>query len=495
MKSASIFLDKSMVIGETDDRLWSSFVEHLGRVVYGGIYDPGHPTADDKGFRHDVIDLVKELGVSLVRYPGGNFVSGYDWKDGIGPVENRPRRLELAWHSIESNKIGIDEFYDWSRLAGSAIMGAVNMGTGTPLDAAELVEYCNFPSGTYWSDLRAKNGHKSPYGIKTWCVGNEMDGPWQICHLEAAEYGRKAREAAKMMKWVDPSIECVLCGSATSTMPTYPEWDRTVLECAYDNVDYLSLHRYFENFGNDTDFLASFAEMDKFIKAVISTVDYVKTLKRSKKTINLSFDEWNVWYQQNQKEHDWVEAPSILEDNYSLLDALVFAGMGMTLVNNADRVKIACLAQLVNAIAPIFTETGGRVIKQTIYHPFKELSCKARGTSLMPAIRCDTVDTCYGAAPVLHASAVIDRSGKRLNVFCLNINKEEIELAIESPAFGKPRLKEWLTLSGKDLSVKNTFENPNAVTMKKQQVPNTAYGDKCTLIIAPLSWNVLSFAI
>lgn len=494
MKKGSIFLDKAMTIGDTDDRLWSSFVEHLGRVVYGGIYDPHHPTADEKGFRRDVAELVKELGVSLVRYPGGNFVSGYNWKDGIGDKALRPRRLELAWHSIESNEVGIDEFYDWSRMSGTSIMGAVNMGTGTPLDAEQLVEYCNFPSGTYWSDLRIKNGHTSPYGIKTWCIGNEMDGPWQICHLEAHEYGVKAREAVKMMKLVDPSIEGVLCGSASSLMDTYPQWDRTVLECAYDNVDYLSLHRYYENYGNDDDFLSSFFDMDKFIKTVASTVDYVKAEKRSNKTINLSFDEWNVWYQQNQKEHDWVQSPSILEDRYSLLDALVFAGMGMTLLNNADRVKIACLAQLVNAIAPILTETGGRVIKQTIFYPFKELSHRARGTVLRPAVSCHTLNTRYGEVPVLHTSAVIDRAGSSLNVFCLNISKEKYTVTIDAPSLGKIELSEHLVLSGADLNAKNTFENPDAVKMVRKE-GIAAAGERQIADIEPLSWNVFSFKI
>ncbi|MCI1208679.1 MAG: alpha-N-arabinofuranosidase, partial [Treponema sp.] len=265
MQKTYVKIEKDMRIAETDDRLYSSFIEHLGRAVYTGIYEPDHPSADGQGFRTDVIALVQELGVDLVRYPGGNFVSGYDWKDGIGPRSSRPRRLDLAWHSIESNQVGIDDFFDWTVKSGTRIMGAVNMGTGTPKEAGELVEYCNFPGGTYWSDLRTENGHKTPYGIKTWCIGNEMDGPWQICHLEAPEYGKKARETAKIIKWIDPASELVVCGSASSVMPTYPGWDRTVLEYTYEYVDYLSLHRYYENLGNDTDFLASFVDMDRFI--------------------------------------------------------------------------------------------------------------------------------------------------------------------------------------------------------------------------------------
>ena len=309
MKTAEMHIEKDFEISRTDDRLFSSFLEHLGRAIYSGIYEPGHPEADENGFRKDVLALVRELHVDSVRYPGGNFLSGYDWKDGIGPKEQRPRRLDLAWKTIESNQFGIDEFYDWSCKAGTKIMAGVNMGTGTPKEAGQLVEYCNFPGGTYWSDLRAKNGHKDPMRIKLWCIGNEMDGKWQICHLNADDYGKKARETAKIMKWVDPGIELVVCGSAGRDMPTFPEWDRKVMEYTYDNADYLSMHRYYENHGNNLDFLASFVDMDQFIRTLIATADYVKAEKRGKKDFNFSFDEWNVWYQSQDKPHGWMETP------------------------------------------------------------------------------------------------------------------------------------------------------------------------------------------
>lgn len=494
MKSR-IIVDRNQFIAETDDRLFSSFIEHLGRAVYGGIYEPDHPEADDQGFRKDVISLVKELGVDLVRYPGGNFVSGYNWKDGIGPRSSRPVRLDLAWHSIESNQIGIDEFYDWSVKSGTKILAAVNMGTGLPREAGELVEYCNFPGGTYWSDLRKKNGHEQPYGIKTWCVGNEMDGKWQTGHLEAADYGKKARETAKIMKWIDPSIELVVCGSASSDMPTFPEWDRTVLEYAYDSVDYLSLHRYYENFNNDTDFLASWANMDHFIKTVTAAVDYVKTLKRSERTVNLSFDEWNVWYQQNQKEHDWMSAPPILEDHYSMLDALVVAGLGLTLVNNADRVKIACLAQLVNVIAPIFTEKGGRAVRQTIFYPFKDISLYARGTVLRTCVQSSTAETKYGSVPVMCSAAVVSRDGQFVTVFCLNTDKKDVhETQIDLSSFGKAQMISWQELSNHDMNAKNTCDAPDTVVPSVKECTGGKNG-VFEVSVQPLSWNVLRFSI
>ncbi len=497
MKKASVFIDTSLITGQTDDRLFSSFIEHLGRAVYGGIYEPDHPDADGQGFRQDVLALVRELGVESVRYPGGNFLSGYDWKDGIGPRDQRPRRLDLAWHSIEPNLVGIDEFYDWTVKAGTKIMGAVNMGTGTPKDAGELLEYCNFPGGTAWSDLRRKNGHEKPYGIKTWCIGNEMDGKWQICHLEADDYGKKARETAKIMKWIDSSVELVVCGSASSDLPSYPSWDRTVLEYTYDNIDYLSLHHYYENHGNDDDFLSSFVDMDTFIKRVASTIDYVKTVKRAKKTVNLSFDEWNIWYQSQDKDHDWLEAPAILEDHYSLLDALVFAGLGMTLVNNADRVKIACLAQLVNVIAPIFTQNGGKVIRQSIYYPFKELSTHARGTVLHPVVRSETIETGYGDAPLLHTAAVVSADGRELHLFLLNISRTDSQqVSLNLSSIGSSTLTSWMQLSGPDLHAVNTFEHPDAVVPR--MLPVDAIGAEhgiYTIETAPLSWNSLTFRL
>ena len=493
MQQAQIIVDKDYQIGTVERTMFGVLIEHLGRHIYTGMYEPGHPTADENGFRQDVIDLVKPLNLGLVRYPGGNFLSGYKWTDGIGPRDQRPKRLDLAWKTIESNQIGIDEFYDWSKKAGTGIMGAVNMGTGTPREAGELLEYCNFPGGTAWSDLRKKNGHAEPYGIKTWCIGNEMDGPWQICHLDAVDYGKKARETAKIMKWIDDSLELVACGSASSALPTFPEWDRIVLEQTYEHIDFLSLHRYYENLGNDDDFLASFVEMDSFIHSVTATADYVKALKRSKKTMNLSFDEWNVWYQQKQQPHGWEEVPALLEDRYSLLDALVFGGLGITLLNNCDRVKIACLAQLVNVIAPIFTMKGGSVIRQTIFWPFKHLSVFGRGTVLKPVVKAATKETCYGETPVLATAVVHSEEKQEVTVFCLNIDKNQgQELKLELRDFPQMKMIEHIVLTGNDLNAINSFEKPNNVAPRSLPVVN-GENDAFSVNIEKLSWNVLRF--
>lgn len=494
--NVKITIVKDFTKAKVDDKLFSSFIEHLGRAVYTGIYEPGHPAADEQGFRKDVIELVKDLHVKLVRYPGGNFLSGYNWKDGIGPRQNRPVRLDRAWHTIETNQIGIDEFADWAKKAGTQVMGAVNMGTGTVQDAADLVEYCNFPGGTAWSDFRIKNGHKEPHAIKYWCIGNEMDGPWQICHLDAADYGKKAREAIKLMKWTDESIKTVICGSSSSSMPTFPEWDRIVLEQTYDVADYISIHRYFENNGNDDDFLASFWDMEQFIKTCSATCDYVKALKRSKKTMYLSFDEWNIWYQSKTESHPWTEAPRILEDHYSLLDALTFGGMAISLLNNSDRVKIACLAQLVNVIAPVFTEPGKGAYRQAIYFPFRDIALFGHGTLLEPIVKSPNKETKeYGEVPAVIFSTIYNEENEEVSVFALNTNKSETgETEINFTSFEKAEMIYRTQLCGNDLSAKNSLENPNAVKTEEVQVSQSDNGI-FKLTLKPASWNVIRFKV
>ncbi|MDR2953053.1 MAG: alpha-N-arabinofuranosidase [Treponema sp.] len=493
MNKAKLLLDKDYTIAPLGKRLFSTFVEHLGRCIYEGIYEPGHPTADKDGFRQDVRALVRELNFGALRYPGGNFVSGYNWRDGIGPRGSRPKRLDYAWFSIEPNEIGIDEFCDYAKSVDSEVMYAVNMGTGTPQDAGYLVEYANFPGGTYFSDLRIQNGHKDPHAIKLWCVGNEMDGPWQICHLDAHDYGKKALETAKIMKWVDPSIELCICGSATSSLPTFPEWDRLVLEHVYDKVDYISLHRYYENLGDETDFLASFKEMDGFIKSIAATADYVKALKRSKKTMMLSFDEWNIWYQQNTKLKEWEFAPHILEDNYSLLDALAFGGLLCTLINNSDRVRISCLAQMVNVIAPIFTEKGGKAIKQTIFYPFAMTANNCLGTALRLVGKTPMLESkSYGEVPAIPCAVVWNEPKREINMICTNISSENQCVEMDLRSFGKAALKEHQVLAG-DLSASNTLDNPDKVKPRFMNCQQDA-AESPELMLEPKSFNFFKFA-
>lgn len=485
---AEIVIDKNKVISEIDERIYGSFIEHLGRAVYGGIYEPGHPTADDMGFRQDVMDMIKELRVPIVRYPGGNFVSGYNWEDGTGDKSKRPRKMELAWFSTETNEVGIDEFQEWAKRAGSEVMMAVNLGTRGADDARNLVEYCNSETDTYYANMRRANGFDKPFGIKTWCLGNEMDGPWQIGAKKPMEYARVACEAAKVMKWVDPSIELVACGSSGPGMATFGEWEKTVLREAYEHVDYVSLHSYYGNPTNDTPaFLGSSVTMDKFIKTVVDICDEIKAEKKSDKTVNLSFDEWNVWFhsnEQDKKVERWQVAPPLLEDIYNLEDALVVGTLLITLLKNSDRVKMACLAQLVNVIAPIMTENGGKVWAQTIFYPFLYTSCNGRGKALDTACVCDTYSAGeHEAIPYVDTIAVLSEDEKQISVFAVNKSLDsDCELTLKGFEGYKP--VKHVALEGDDLKAANTAEETDKVTPVEKQI-----GDAVTL--APASWNMI----
>ncbi|MDD4797354.1 MAG: alpha-N-arabinofuranosidase [Eubacteriales bacterium] len=497
---AKIKLDKDFTIGQIDPRIFGSFIEHLGRAVYGGIYEPGHPSADEAGFRQDVLALIRDIDVPVVRYPGGNFVSGYNWEDGVGPRAQRPRRLELAWNSIETNEIGLNEFCDWCKKAGTDPMMAVNLGTRGPDEARALVEYANFAGGTALSDLRRAHGYQKPHDIKLWCLGNEMDGPWQMGGKTATEYGRTALEAAKLMKLVDSSIQLVACGSSNTGMPTFGHWESTVLDMTYDEVDYISLHTYYGNRDGDMkSFLASAMDMDAFIQSVVSICDYTRAIKRGKKDIMLSFDEWNVWFHSNDADSaikKWQEAPPMLEDRYDMADALVVGTMLNALLRNADRVKVACMAQLVNVIAPIMTQNGGPAWRQTIYWPYLQASRYGRGTSLRAAVESPKYDSKqYGDVPALDASAVYDAHSRTVTVFAVNRGiGDALETAIDLRAFGDARLTLHSTLHHADLTAVNTAAAPDNVA--PQDGPGgTMDAGIFTALLPAASWNVLRFHV
>ena len=497
---ARLILNKDFMIGKVDERIYGSFIEHLGRAVYNGIYEPTHPTADDKGFRKDVMELVKQLNVPIVRYPGGNFVSGYCWEDGTGDKSKRPKRAELAWHTIETNEVGIDEFQEWAKRAGSSVMQAVNLGTRGPEEARQLLEYCNFSKGTYYSDMRRANGFEEPFNIKVWCLGNEMDGSWQICAKTAEEYGRIACETAKLMKELDPEIELVACGSSSLWQPTFGKWEATVLEHTYDYVDYISLHSYYGNVDNDTpSFLACSLDMDKFIKSVISICDYVKAIKRSDKTINLSFDEWNVWFHSNEadkKLERWQIAPHQLEDIYNFEDALVVGCLLITLLKNCDRVKMACLAQLVNVIAPIMTENGGPAWVQPIFYPFMHASNFGRGTVFSPVVSCDTYDsTKIKKVPYVETVAVLNEEKAELTVFAVNRSLEEsIDLSIDLRQFPNASVLEHIVLEHEDLKAVNSAKDPDQVAPHKNGVTEIK-SEEAVAALPKQSWNVIRFKL
>lgn len=445
-------IDPGATIGPVSRRLFGSFVEHMGRSVYGGIYEPGHPTADQHGFREDVLALVRELGVSVVRYPGGNFVSGYRWEDGVGPREGRPRRLDLAWHSTEPNAFGTDQFIAWCRRADVEPMLAVNLGTRGIDATLDLLEYSNHEGGSMRSEQRIANGAREPHDVRMWCLGNEMDGPWQLGHMTAAEYGRKAAETARAMRMFDPTLELVACGSSNAHMPTFGDWERTVLELAYDQVDLLSLHIYQDPEEWDlASFLSSGVELDRFIERVAVIADEVQASVGSKRRMRLSLDEWNVWYMRDfhrrvamRDQRAWPVAPPLIEDRYSVADAVAVGGLLISIVRHADRVDCACLAQLVNVIAPIATETGGRAWRQTIFHPFALAARLAHGAVLALPMDGPTLETTrFGPVPAVDAVAIADPEDGSIVVLAMCRDPQlPVTLELDVRAFRAHRVAE-----------------------------------------------------
>jgi alpha-L-arabinofuranosidase len=497
---ARLFVDPAFVVGDLDRRVFGSFVEHMGRCVYTGVYEPDHPGADSDGFRTDVLDLVRELGVTVVRYPGGNFVSSYHWEDGVGPKESRPRKLDLAWRAIESNQFGTDEFAGWARKAGVEPMWAVNLGTRGVTEAIELLQYVNAAPGTHFADQRVANGHADPYGVKLWCLGNELDGPWQIGYKTAEEYARLAEETARAMRRIEPDLELVACGSSGRHMPTFGSWERAVLERTYHLVDHISVHAYYEPRDGDTaSFLAAAEDMDRFIRSATATADHVGAVRRSDKTITLSFDEWNVWYQNRFPGEAGLavrEASPLIEDVYDVTDAVVAGSLLITLLRHADRVKVACLAQLVNVIAPILTEPGGRAWRQTIFHPFALTARHAGGVVLQTALDGPEVDTgAYGSVPALWSTATYDADSGEIAVFVVNRSETdkvdcEIPLRALEAHLGPLSLVEHLGLFDDDRTAVNSPDDPDRV------VPRTVDGTRlhdgvCATTLPPASWHLI----
>lgn len=496
MLKSRIIADKDFVVAPLDRRVFGTFVEHMGRCVYGGIYEPGHPTAGADGLRGDVLALTKELGVSIVRYPGGNFLSGYNWEDGVGPKEDRPVRLDMAWGSTETNQFGTNEFMTWVDKAGVEPMFAVNLGTRGPAEAQNFIEYCTHPGGTKYSELRKSHGRAEPYDINFWCLGNEMDGPWQTGAKTAYEYGRIATETAKVMRWTKTDLTLAACGSSARAMPTYGAWEYEVLDQCFDQVDFISLHQYFENHESEVDrFLTVVDDLESFIVEVAAIADAVAAKRRSPKRIMLSIDEWNVWYRARSGEQlrsaTWDHAPKLLEEVYNFEDALVVGGALIVMMNHADRVKAACIAQLVNVIGPIMTETGGPAWRQTIFHPFAQAARFGHGEVLRLNVATGSFKAGnQDAAPLLLTTAVHDPDTGRVTIFALNRSTDqEMQLSTELRGLGARSLVEAHELHHADIKAINSKGDPHQVApVTHERV--AVEGETLTATLKPLSWNV-----
>ncbi len=486
---SNLHLDTNYNAGEIDNRIFGGFAEHMGRCIYEGIYDPESPLSDSRGFRLDVLEALKKLKMPIMRYPGGNFVSSFDWTDGIGPKDKRPSRPDYAWKSIETNQFGTDEFMEWCEEANTTAMMAVNLGTKGATEASALLEYCNLPGGTYWADKRIENGHKEPYGVKLWCLGNEMDGPWQAGHVPAEEYARRAQQAGKIMKGLDPTIELVACGSSGRGMATYLEYDRVTLEYCWEEVDFVSAHRYTNNHRNDTAwYLAEGVEIERIIEDYAGLFSYVRGLKRSDKKVYLSFDEWNVWYKNMEMDGKWTSAPHLIEEVYNLEDALICAQYLNAFIRRADVVKVAAIAQIVNIIAPLLTKKDGMLV-QSIFYPFALMAEHTHGKSLTPALTCPTYKAGdRGDVPVLDVSASLAEDGS-LSVFA--VNRSQIEAATLTISIADLKVTGVIgvdILSGSDPKAANTWENPNLLTPKPGQAQVSDSG------VATLEIPALGFA-
>ena len=497
---ATVTAHRDFTISKVDDRVYAAFLEHLGRAIYTGIYEPGHPTADKDGMRGDVVELVKELNIPYVRYPGGNFVSAYNWEDGIGPRDQRPVRLDLAWHTSDNNSVGVHEFIDWCDTVGTKPMLAINLGSRGLDEARNFVEYVNGPLGSYWGDLRKKHGHAEPFGVDLWCLGNEMDGPWQVGHKTADEYGRLANEVAKTLRAFDKNLELIVCGSSNSDMKTYPEWERIVLEHTYESVDHISLHMYFANRQKNTqNYLALNHKLDRYITTIESTINLVKANKRSKHDVTISFDEWNVWYHSNTADRaildgneGWPTAPRLLEDIYNFEDVLQVGCILNTFIRKSNVVKIACIAQLVNVIAPIMTEPGGAAWRQTIYYPYYFASIFGRGTALNLAVKCPGYDADVADnVPYIDIAGTHDEDAGTVTFFAVNRHAtDDLTAEVSLIGFGDLSVVDHQVMTHDSLLATNTLDNMNNVAPRKGSGA-AVDGGVLTLKLKPHSYTMI----
>lgn len=491
MEQAQVVIDRDFVVGQVDRRIRGSFLEHLGRAVYGGIFEPGHPTASSGGFREDVLQLVKDLDVSVVRFPGGNFVSGYEWKNGIGPREERQPTLDLAWRAVETNAFGLNEFVEWCQLAGVEPFLVFNLGTRGIESACELVEYCNGDAGSRWAQLRRAHGFPAPHAVKVWGLGNEMDGAWQLGSSGAAAYGQLASQVARAVKRVDPTIELVSAGSSLRTMSTFPEWDRVVLEHVYDEVEYHALHQYYPaNAHDEQSFAASGADFDAYLAAGVATCDYVRELKRSKRALSLSVDEWNVNYLSGEEGSPWRVAPPRAEFDYVCRDAVVEASLFMAILKHADRVRIACQSLLVNVGAPIRTQPSGPAWTQAIYAPLQAMFRATEGADVRgTTTRCSELPTAaYGDVPTVDAVALANDAESSLRLFLVNRSLDQsVRVAVRPRGWDKIRCASCRTLAGSRESAIAELRASGAEILEG--------GHEVFVELDPLSWSELVLAV
>ena len=479
-----------------DARIYGSFVEHMGRAVYGGIYEPSHPTADADGFRGDVLELTRELGVTVVRYPGGNFVSGVRLGGRRRPARAAAEaaRPRVALHRDQRGRNG--RVHALGAQGGREPMFAVNLGTRGVDAARDLVEYCNAPAGSRYADWRAENGHADPYGIRLWCLGNEMDGPWQIGHKTPVEYGRLAAEAAR--RCASSTLDRALRGRQLELRDAdVRHLGGTVLDLAWDVADHVSLHTYYDpaDYDGVDAYLACSLDLDRMIGTRGGDRGHRRRAQAQPQAASgSSVDEWNVWHQQANPHHTDVtgpfkHAPALAEDDHKVADALVVGCLLITMLRHADRVKVACLAQLVNVIPPMRTLDGGPAWRQTSFFPFMHASRFGRGSVLRLEPDGPTYDVPgEGAVPVLEAAAVLGDGA--LALFAVNRGDAALPVEAVLRELDGAELAEHLVLAHADLGAGNTATEPDRVAVTAGTGASVA-GGVLRAELPPRSWNVL----
>jgi alpha-N-arabinofuranosidase len=493
LSTARVHLDLNRTIGETPPLLFGGFAEHFGRCIYGGLYDPDSPHADENGLRRDVLSALRDLKISILRYPGGNFVSGYDWRDGVGARDSRPVRRDKAWKSLEPNTFGTNEYIQLCRTLHCEPMLALNLGSASVEDSVQLVEYCNGSTDTPMGRLRASHGFPDPHNVRYWCLGNEMDGPWQIGHLDARSYAEKALRAARHIKSMDARNQTVLAGSSNPEMPTYPEWDRVILEHCWESIDFLSMHDYAGNWTNDTaSYLASGLRFEAHLKTIARTIRNTKTVLGSSHDVKIAWDEWNVWYKDRSADGHWTFAPHLSEEIYNLEDALVIAQWLNVFLRHCDELKIACVAQVVNAISPLLTTPTG-LLKQATYYPLLMVAQHAAGDALDVRVESPEYSTTiYGDVPLLDASATFDSKRRRLSIFLVNRSATDVQpLEILCAGISDLSLTNNHQLAGRDPKAANSFEGPDRVVPQPLRPVEIKTGT-ARLLLPALSFTVLS---
>jgi len=489
MIDAALRIDPYRRIGPVDPMIYGQFIEHLGRCIYGGLFEPGSPLSDERGYRRDVLEAARRLRPPILRWPGGNFVSGYHWQDGVGPAEERPATLDRAWRKPESNRFGTDEFIEYCRLLGTEAYICVNTGTGSMDEAAAWVEYCNGQGESRYAELRRRHGYADPHNVIYWGLGNEVYGPWQIGQKPAAEYAEQAREFAKLMSWTDGRIKLVACGAHD------PEWDWEVLKAAGRYVDYISVHAYFRPQPEEPYYslLAWPAREERYVRDLWHLIDAARRRYRIQRPIRIAFDEWNSWHRTFPAA---VREDPLLDEQYDLTDALCVAAFLNMLHRNCQAIGIANMAQMVNVLAPIITRPDGLLL-QTIYYPLVMQREHSGPLALDVWVESDTFETAVlegESVGYLDASATIDEAARRLYISCVNLHREEgLRLALHvTEARVAPEGTRY-TVDGPDVTATNTFEKPDTVTMTEQ--PLSGLSGQCTLELPPHSAHVVELSL